>query len=132
MIFSALHLSLVGLAAFVSSGHGAAVARRQAASGECAFFWSAVAGDTCKSLAADWGITEAQFKSYNPDATCPSLVSGQWYCLEWTGEVAPPSGPTSTSPPTTTATPVAKTTTTKPMTTTTTAAAKPTTTAPSK
>lgn len=53
---------------------------------DCAFSAYAEDGDTCASLAAAWGITEAQFKSYNPNVQdCSALKSGSLYCVEWAG-----------------------------------------------
>ncbi|KAM0444391.1 hypothetical protein ACHAO4_010234 [Trichoderma viride] len=53
---------------------------------DCAFSAYADDGDTCASLAAAWGITEAQFKSYNLSVKeCSALRSGSSYCVEWTG-----------------------------------------------
>jgi hypothetical protein len=58
---------------------------------DCKFTWPAYDGDTCSSLAEPWGITEAQFISYNPGVGCSSLVVGKEYCVEWAGALPSPS-----------------------------------------
>lgn len=76
---------------------------------DCAFSAYADDGDTCASLAAAWGITEAQFKSYNPNVKdCSALKSGSLYCVEWTG---PLPGQSTTTMVTSTSTSKAATTT---------------------
>ncbi|UKZ63163.1 uncharacterized protein TrAtP1_004392 [Trichoderma atroviride] len=65
---------------------------------DCAFSADANDGDTCASLAAAWGITEAQFKSYNPSVKdCSALRSGSLYCVEWTQSTTTAVTSTSTS-----------------------------------
>ncbi|KAL7793737.1 hypothetical protein V8C37DRAFT_409504 [Trichoderma ceciliae] len=76
---------------------------------DCAFSAYADDGDTCASLAAACGITEAQFKRYNPNVKdCSALKSGSLYCVEWTG---PLPGQSTTTMVTSTSTSKAATTT---------------------
>lgn len=68
----------------------------------CEFASAAEAGDTCKSMADAWFITEAQFISYNPGANCAKLTAGQEYCVEWSGKLplgTTTKGITNTTPP---------------------------------
>lgn len=65
---------------------------------ECTFSVTAVATDSCASLASDWGITQDQFISFNPTVGpgCSNgLTTGANYCVEWNGPL--PSAETSTS-----------------------------------
>lgn len=58
----------------------------------CTYSVTAAAGDTCESIATDWGITDAQFYSYNPQvgANCASgIVVGDDYCVEWDNGALP-------------------------------------------
>ena len=54
---------------------------------DCSFTWPAYDGDTCKSMADTWSISEAQFISYNPGVDCFALVIGKEYCVEWQGNL---------------------------------------------
>jgi hypothetical protein len=71
---------------------------------DCSFTWSAIQGDTCKSMADAWSITEAQFVSFNPGVECSSLIVGVDYCVEWQGKLSSLS--TSLAPPTPTQRPL--------------------------
>lgn len=72
----------------------------------CTFLWPANEGDTCASMAAEWGITLAQFIEYNPSvgANCANqVVPGTEYCLEVNnGQPTATATPTTTTEPTTT------------------------------
>ena len=69
-----------------------ALAPRQQIS--CSYEYAASSGDTCQSVAADWGLTVQALESLNPGITCPDLVAGQSYCV--LGTVSS-SGPTVSS-----------------------------------
>ncbi|CAG8961709.1 hypothetical protein HYFRA_00006249 [Hymenoscyphus fraxineus] len=100
-------LETFALLSAASIGASASVVRR-----DCSFTWEAENGDTCQSMAASWGITQAQFISYNSGVSCNALVVGKEYCVEWTG---PAPGPTTANPvptPSTTSTSIIVTTTT--------------------
>ncbi|PYH30085.1 LysM peptidoglycan-binding domain-containing protein [Aspergillus neoniger CBS 115656] len=60
----------------------------------CSYEYAASSGDTCQSVAADWGLTVQALESLNPKITCPDLVAGQSYCV--LGTVSS-SGPTVSS-----------------------------------
>jgi GH18 family chitinase len=47
----------------------------------CAQWYQDVSGDTCSSIAQNWGISQNQFVQMNPSlgSSC-SLVVGDWYC----------------------------------------------------
>lgn len=62
---------------------------------DCSFTWPAYAGDDCSTFVNNWGISEAQFLSYNPGTVCSSLEVGKEYCVEWSG--TPPSLPSTRS-----------------------------------
>ncbi|ETS88169.1 hypothetical protein PFICI_01997 [Pestalotiopsis fici W106-1] len=65
---------------------------------DCTFTVEAAEGDTCSSLSDYWGITEAQFESYNPGVDCSStLTAGADYCIEWDDGQLPTSTTTSTT-----------------------------------
>lgn len=51
---------------------------------DCTYFYDSQPGDTCASIADNWGITSAQFKTYNPSvkADCSGLIIGDAYCVE--------------------------------------------------
>ncbi|KAL9599870.1 MAG: hypothetical protein Q9219_003564 [cf. Caloplaca sp. 3 TL-2023] len=51
---------------------------------DCTYFYDSQPGDTCASIADTWGITQIQFKTYNPSvkSDCSSLVIGTAYCVE--------------------------------------------------
>jgi LysM repeat protein len=73
---------------------------------DCTYFVDANAGDTCASIASDWGITNAQFLNYNPSvkSDCSGLVVGDSYCVEENYGKGPEStSATPTTSPTTTA-----------------------------
>lgn len=74
---------------------------------DCTYFIDAVAGDTCASIASDWGITGAQFLAYNPSvqSDCSGLIVGDSYCVEENyGNGPAPSSTTTTSATSATAT----------------------------
>ncbi|KAL5316128.1 hypothetical protein ACEPPN_017006 [Leptodophora sp. 'Broadleaf-Isolate-01'] len=87
-------LSAVALLSAANVGAAAAVVKR-----DCSFTWAAGSGDTCQSMAVSWGLTQAQFISYNPGVVCTALVVGKEYCVEWMG--AAPGTTTTTKPVTT-------------------------------
>ncbi|KAM0485222.1 hypothetical protein ACHAPX_001206 [Trichoderma viride] len=89
--------SLPLLALLVACGLASPLVER-----DCAFSAYADDGDSCASLAAAWGITEAQFQSYNPNVKdCSALKSGSLYCVEWTGPLPGQSSTTVVSSTTT-------------------------------
>ena len=106
MVNMQFFLSIGILFSATSIGAATAVVRPR----DCAFTWAAENGDSCQSMATSWGVTQAQFISYNPGVVCNTLVTGQEYCVEWTG--TPPSLPVTTKPTTTSTS--ATTTTTAP------------------
>ncbi|WPH04724.1 Hypothetical protein R9X50_00761900 [Acrodontium crateriforme] len=74
-------------------------------------------GDTCQSLADSWGISLADFQSFNPGVGCPNIVVGQNYCVIGTvvtGSVTSSSTPMSTTTPKQTTTASATTTSSVP------------------
>ncbi|KAI1643213.1 uncharacterized protein F4817DRAFT_368736, partial [Daldinia loculata] len=69
---------------------------------DCTFSVAVSAGDTCSSLASYWGITLAQFQSYNPGVDCAKdLTVDTNYCIEWDDGRPPPTSTTTTSSTTT-------------------------------
>jgi len=77
----------------------------------CTFSWLAKSGDTCKSIASAWEITEAQFISFNPGVVCSALVANREYCVEQNrGGPSPTTTLTATTEPTTSSTGKATTT----------------------
>lgn len=91
---------LVGL--LVLAAGATPVAARALYPRACTFTGPAAAGDTCKTMAAGWGVSEADFISWNPGADCNALVPGQEYCVEWDLGSPPPvttTAQTITSPP---------------------------------
>ncbi|KAM0838675.1 hypothetical protein ACQ4PT_060836 [Festuca glaucescens] len=38
--------------------------------------------DTCSSVAAGAGLTDAQFLGFNPNINCLKVFIGQWVCLD--------------------------------------------------
>lgn len=86
----------------------------------CSFSVTASAEDTCQSFVTSWGLTLANFESFNPGIDCPTLVAGQSYCV--IGTVSSSSIISTTSPEPTTRTPTSTTT----VTTTTSALPSPT------
>ncbi|KAK8050308.1 hypothetical protein PG994_012038 [Apiospora phragmitis] len=80
------------------------VQSRHLVSRDCTFSVTAEPGDTCASLADYWGITLADFQSYNAGVDCSSaLKAGTDYCVE-RDDGQPPTTTTTTSSKTTTAT----------------------------
>jgi hypothetical protein len=52
----------------------------------CTYSVVAATGDTCASISAEWGITEADFIQYNPSvgSDCSKgVIVGDSYCVEW-------------------------------------------------
>ncbi|KAF9480726.1 hypothetical protein BDN70DRAFT_992517 [Pholiota conissans] len=49
----------------------------------CNFYFDVTSIDNCTSVEDLFGLTEAQFKAYNPEATkdCPTLTSGEAVCV---------------------------------------------------
>ncbi|KAH6699844.1 hypothetical protein BKA61DRAFT_582696 [Leptodontidium sp. MPI-SDFR-AT-0119] len=88
-------LRIVTLLSAASVGTATSVVRR-----DCSFKWVAEKGNTCLSMATDWGLTQTVFINYNPGVVCPTLLVGTEYCVEWTG--AAPPVPISSAKPTTT------------------------------
>ncbi len=66
---------------------------------DCTFWYDAVVGDTCASIASNWGITLQQFITYNPSvkSDCSGLVVGYSYCVEENNGKGPILSTTSTS-----------------------------------
>ncbi|KAM5453917.1 hypothetical protein MaudCBS49596_002542 [Microsporum audouinii] len=64
---------------------------------DCSFMSPAATGDTCQSLASDWGINVSQFIQWNAGVDCNALVVGRQYCILWAG--AEPSSVTTSSTP---------------------------------
>ncbi|KAH7014605.1 uncharacterized protein B0I36DRAFT_369543 [Microdochium trichocladiopsis] len=84
------------------------------ARGSCSFEWTASAGDTCTSIANDWGISKTQFQLWNVVDCSKPLQAGKEYCLLWTGDNPPGAGQTTgPSPTSTTAKPTSTTTSTR-------------------
>lgn len=71
---------------------------------DCTYFYNAKSGDTCASIANDWGITAQQFLAYNPSvkSDCSGLIIGNSYCIEENFGHGParPSTTSTTIPPT--------------------------------
>ncbi|KAG7287396.1 hypothetical protein NEMBOFW57_006907 [Staphylotrichum longicolle] len=63
----------------------------------CDEFYFVVAGDTCETIAAKKGITQAQFLSWNPSvgSTCTGLWANAYACVSIIGHT--PSKPSTTS-----------------------------------
>ena len=102
MFDSGIYVGLLLLAARATPAAARALYPRA-----CSFTGPASAGDTCKTMAAGWGVSEADFVSWNPGVDCTALVAGQEYCVEWDMGSPPPvttTAQTTTAPaPTTTA-----------------------------
>lgn len=81
----------------------AALAGANLAAAKCAYKWRAHAGDTCDSLASDWGISTSDFISWNPSvgAKCANGVTvDQEYCVQDDGtgpDTSTPGTPTTTT-----------------------------------
>ena len=104
-----LNRSLLGLAGLSCWLPIEALAIDTGSTGVCSFEWWAEDGDTCVSMASSWDISEDDFKAFNPGVDCDSLISGQHYCVEWTGDLPPrPSSSTSAVVSSTTTSPVAR------------------------
>lgn len=67
----------------------------------CRWYVTARVGDTCNSLAAEWGITYAQFIRNNPTITSCYLTAGTRYCVD-NRDVGNPTTSTVTRPTTST------------------------------
>ncbi|KAL8903159.1 MAG: hypothetical protein Q9207_004108 [Kuettlingeria erythrocarpa] len=66
----------------------------------CIHIYDSQPGDTCASIARDWGISELQFTTYNPSAKsdCSGLIVGSAYSVEGNyGNGPPPPKPTSST-----------------------------------
>lgn len=59
---------------------------------DCTYSIQAHAGDTCTSIASEWGITKDQFIAYNPSVgtDCSKLIVGETYCVEENHGKPPP------------------------------------------
>ncbi|KAH8768227.1 LysM domain-containing protein [Diaporthe sp. PMI_573] len=67
---------------------------------DCTFSVTANSGDTCSSIASDWGITLDQFISSNPSVgsgCSKGVVPGIDYCVDWDNWSLPTTSATSTS-----------------------------------
>ncbi|RYO27909.1 hypothetical protein AA0113_g3305 [Alternaria arborescens] len=64
----------------------------------CTWWQVATETDTCAGISEYWGITEVQFKTYNPSLVdgC-NLVSGNSYCIEQNYGIVPTPSATSSS-----------------------------------
>ena len=75
---------------------------------DCTYFYDSQPGDTCASIADNWGITQVQFKTYNPSikSDCSGLIIGDAYCVEenYGNGPAPPETTSSTTSKTTSTT----------------------------
>ncbi|KAL8847058.1 MAG: hypothetical protein Q9221_007877 [Calogaya cf. arnoldii] len=71
---------------------------------DCTYFYDSQPGDTCASIAADWGISLQDFNTYNPSvkADCSGLIIGNSYCVEQNYGNGPAPPPTTSSTTTTT------------------------------
>jgi hypothetical protein len=69
---------------------------------DCLAFWLAEEGDTCELAASSWVLTEAEFVQINPGVSCPLLVPGKEYCVEWSGPII---SSTTSKPPASTTVP---------------------------
>ena len=49
----------------------------------CTFSWKAAAGDTCASMASDWGISVDDFIKWNPAVgkDCSAIWADYFYCI---------------------------------------------------
>ncbi|KAM0809653.1 hypothetical protein AB5N19_09999 [Seiridium cardinale] len=58
---------------------------------DCTYWDVASSNDTCTSISENWGITLAQFYTYNPSlADGCDLVVGNSYCIEKNWGISPP------------------------------------------
>ncbi len=82
----------------------------------CTYFYDSQPGDTCASIARDWGISELQFTIYNPSvkSDCSGLVVGSAYCVEENYGMGPPPPKPTSSTSATSATSRTTTTSTSP------------------
>ena len=78
---------------------------------DCTYFYDSQPGDTCASIARDWGITLQQFLTYNPSVKpdCSGLSAGNAYCVEENYGNDPVAPSTTSSTPPTTSTPTTTT-----------------------
>lgn len=47
----------------------------------CVKVHGVVAGETCASVARNWGLADQSFANLNPNVTCAALFPGQWLCV---------------------------------------------------
>jgi len=78
----------------------------------CNFSTPASYGDTCQSIASDWGLTVQGFQDLNPGVACPDLVPDTSYCV--IGSISSDSPSTTTTGTTTTKPPTTSTTSSSP------------------
>ncbi|KAI4204248.1 MAG: hypothetical protein LQ350_001228 [Teloschistes chrysophthalmus] len=68
---------------------------------DCTYYYDSQPGDTCASIANDWGITSSELTTYNPSvkADCSGLIIGDAYCVEenYGNGPAPPETTSSTT-----------------------------------
>ncbi|GJJ07057.1 hypothetical protein Clacol_001256 [Clathrus columnatus] len=59
---------------------------------ECAQFHTVFDGETCLTIEMEFGITDALFRSLNPEINsgCTNLVQGLAYCVQMTSSSTPP------------------------------------------
>ncbi|KAK3135153.1 hypothetical protein QOZ80_5BG0415220 [Eleusine coracana subsp. coracana] len=53
-----------------------------AAMAVCVKAHGVVAGETCASVARNWGLSDRAFANLNPNVTCAALFPGQWLCVD--------------------------------------------------
>ncbi|KAK3138346.1 hypothetical protein QOZ80_5AG0367610 [Eleusine coracana subsp. coracana] len=54
----------------------------QAAMAVCVKAHGVEAGETCASVARNWGMSDRAFANLNPNVTCAALFPGQWLCVD--------------------------------------------------
>lgn len=71
---------------------------------DCTYFYDSQPGDTCVSIASDWGISLQNFITYNPSVKpdCSGLIVRNSYCVEQDYGNGPAPPPTTSSTATTT------------------------------
>lgn len=69
---------------------------------DCTYYVKALPSDTCDEIADTWGITTAQFVTYNPSvkSDCSGLVIGDSYCVEENNGLPPVTSVASPTPST--------------------------------
>ncbi|KAL8996011.1 MAG: hypothetical protein Q9169_004392, partial [Polycauliona sp. 2 TL-2023] len=71
---------------------------------DCTYFYDSQPGDTCASIASEWGISLEDFVTYNPSVKpdCSGIVTGNSYCVEQNYGDGPSPSPSTSSIATTT------------------------------